>query len=189
MSDGAPGPDQPSSYLRYLPALYQEDPFLGRFLRIFEDILSPVQASVDVLPQQFDPRLASPPMLAFLAGWVHTRRPAGIPEERWRALVGEAVWLHRWRGTKRGLRRALELVLGTKVLIADCTEGMAVGPDASLGRNTALLERKARHFTVTLDASPDSVDMPLLQAIIEAYKPAGPRYTVAFASGTGGGAG
>ncbi|HET6261971.1 MAG TPA: hypothetical protein VFG99_06990, partial [Chloroflexia bacterium] len=38
---------EPSDLLRYLPAIYSADPFVGRFLHIFEDVLDPISVMVD----------------------------------------------------------------------------------------------------------------------------------------------
>jgi phage tail-like protein len=172
--------EEPSTYLRYLPAIYQDDPFLGRFLRIFEEINSPIQAMVDTLPEWFDPRLAPPTMLERLASWVGAQWPARLPEPRWRQLVPYILFLHRWRGTKRGVRLALEVATGQAPLITEYAEGLVLGPDATLGLNTALKEGKALHFQVVFDCLPEEVDRTLVQCIIGAYKPAHVSYSVAF---------
>jgi phage tail-like protein len=170
----------PSAYLRYLPAIYHEDAFMGQFLRIFEEILAPIQALVNALPEQFDPRVASPAMTDFLAGWVHLGRVARMPEDRWRELIRNAVWLHRWRGTKRALRRAVEIVFGQRPLISEYSEGMTLGEDATLGVNTALDSREALKFTLTFECAEDLIDRRLLEVIIQTYKPAGTVCAVVF---------
>ena len=42
-----------SSYLEYLPALYQDDEFMGQFLLIFESILKPIENTVNNAPYYF----------------------------------------------------------------------------------------------------------------------------------------
>jgi len=180
MDNGRLSREQPSTYLWYLPAIYQDDPFLGRFLRIFEEVISPIQAIVDSLPERFDPLLAPPTMLERLASWVGAQRPARLPEPRWRQLVAHALLLHRWRGTKRGVRLALEMATGQAPLITEYAEGLVLGPDATLGLNTALREGKALHFQVVFDCDPEEVDKTLVQHIMGAYKPAHVSYSVAF---------
>lgn len=181
MDNGRLPGDEPSTYLRYLPAIYQNDPFLGRFLRIFEEIISPIQVMVDTLPERFDPRLAPPPMLERLASWVGgTQQPSRLPEPGWRQLVAHSLLLHRWRGTKRGVRAALEAATGRAPLIAECAEGLVLGPDATLGLNTALAVGKALHFQVVFDCAEEEVDRTLVQNIISAYKPAHVSHSVAF---------
>jgi phage tail-like protein len=181
MSEFTENGERPSSsYLRYLPAIYQEDAFVGQFLRIFEDILSPVAASVNALPDQFAPRLASPAMLDILATWVHAAPLPRAGEPQWRAFIAESVWLHRWRGSKRCLRRAIELAVGRRPLITEYGGGLVLGADAVLGRNTSADEGHPLHFTITMPCEERSIDRVLLTHIIGAYKPAGTAYRIVF---------
>ncbi|MFC8507741.1 phage tail protein [Streptomyces sp. NPDC057411] len=95
-----------------LPALYADDDFAQRFTAGLDTVLAPVFATLDNLPSYFDPRLAPPDFLAWLASWV-----GGVDDPRWpvelrREAVARAVELHRRRGTRRGLVEALRLVLG-----------------------------------------------------------------------------
>jgi phage tail-like protein len=171
---------QSSEYLRYLPAIYQQDPFLGQFLRIFEDLLFPIQVLVNGLSHQFDPQIASPMMARTLALWVGQRDIAGIPDDRWRVLISRAVWLHRWRGTKHALREAVRIVVGTTPLISEYATGAVLGPDARLGINTELDTRQALRFTMTFECPEELVDRRLLEAIINFYKPANVQCIVRF---------
>lgn len=170
----------PSAYLRYLPAMYQEDAFLGQFLRIFEEILSPIQELVVALPEQFDPRIASPAMVQSVAGWVHVQQIPRMPDTRWREFVLEAVWLHRWRGTKKALRRAIEIVFQQRPLITEYAGGLVLSGDASLGVNTVLNSREALKFTITFECPENSIDRRLLEVIIQTYKPAATICNVVF---------
>ena len=178
--NGQVPPEKPSTYLQYLPAIYQDDPFLGRFLRVFEDILSPVQGMVNTLPEVFDTHLAPSLMLERLASWAGAQKPARLPEQRWRQLARHSLWLHRWRGTKRGLRLALEVTTGQRPLVTEYTAGLVLGSDATLGLNTALEEGGALHFDVMFDCSPEAVDKGLVDDIIREYKPAHVSYSIRF---------
>ena len=42
-------------YIEHLPAIYQQDEFVGRFLRIFEDVLSPVEQVLENIHLYFEP--------------------------------------------------------------------------------------------------------------------------------------
>jgi phage tail-like protein len=170
----------PSAYMRYLPALYWKDPFLGRFLRIFEDVLSPVQRNVNSLPDQFDPAVSSSPMLDLLAEWVGEVRPDALSERSFRKMVKNALLLHQWRGTKRGVRLAVEIVLGQKARITEYSPGLVLGSDSSLGLNTSLQQGSAMMFNVALDCDSADVDIAILHATIRRHKPAHVLYTVSF---------
>ena len=180
MVDGRDHQGKGSEYLQYLPAIYHDDLFLSRFLNVFEDVLSPIQAMVNALPLLFDPRLAPPVMLERLASWVGAQRPASSPETRWRQLVRQTLWLHRWRGTKRGLRAALEAATGMRPVITEYAAGLVLGPDATLGSNASLEGGRPLHFEVTLDGSLDAVDKTLVDYIIRSCKPAHVSYTLTF---------
>ncbi len=62
------------SYLRYLPAVYQEDPesrlFLDRFLSIFQTELDNFDQKIDNFWQMFDPASVSETNFEWLAGWL-----------------------------------------------------------------------------------------------------------------------
>ncbi len=180
MNNGHASQDQVSSYVRYLPAIYQRDPFLGRFLRIFEDVLSPIQEMVSTLPERFDPGLAPPPMLAFLAAWVGEERSLSLAEGPTRQLVKQALVLHRWRGTKRGLRLALELATGRRPLITEYGRGMVLGTDSNLGVNTPLEDGMAPHVHVTFACTPEEVDKGIVDEIVCRYSPGHISHSVSF---------
>lgn len=103
-------PDQAKSrYLDYLPAIYQEDPFLGQFLVPFDDVLAGFEDLLSDIDRYFAPALTDSEFLPWLANWV-----ALVLDEEWddakrRQLIGEAVELYRGRGTRYGLERYLEI--------------------------------------------------------------------------------
>jgi len=171
---------EPSSYLRYLPTIYWEDDFLGRFLRIFEDVLTPVQGTVNTVPQQFDPALASPAMLEMLATWVGVGEYPGLDDSAWRRLVKASLLLHSLRGTKRGMKLALDIVTGREPFITEYSPGLVLGADAALGLNSSLETGAALQFHVAFDCRQSEVDPALVHAIIGRYKPVHVTYTVSY---------
>ncbi len=79
----APGiPTDQSTYLKYLPPLYADDDFIGRFLLIFENILNPVSRTIDNLHHSFDPRLTPPEVLPWLSAWIGLALDERWPEEK-----------------------------------------------------------------------------------------------------------
>src|SRR5882757_3303547 len=76
-----------SSYLQYLPAPFHADPFVGRFLLIFESILSPIERTIDNVATYFDPRLTPPELLPWLASWVGLELDENWPIAQQRQLV------------------------------------------------------------------------------------------------------
>ena len=100
-------------YLYDLPDLYHDESgFLARYLKIFETLWEPFEQRQDQIALYFDPRTCPAAMLAWLAGWVGFPHEPRLPEHRQRALLAEAHWLLRWRGTAYGLARLIELAAG-----------------------------------------------------------------------------
>ncbi|WP_371515577.1 phage tail protein [Kitasatospora sp. NBC_01300] len=114
-----PGLPSPHPIGELLPALYAEDDFAQRFTAGLDTVLAPVFATLDNLPAYFQPRLAPADFVEWLADWVAVETDPAWPEEVRRAVVGRAVELHRWRGTRRGLRERLRLILGVGAQIVD----------------------------------------------------------------------
>lgn len=168
-----------SSYLQYLPAIYQADPFLGRFLLIAETILQPIEQMIDTMADYFDPHLTPEELLPWLASWVDLDLDENWPLEQRRELVSWAVTLYRWRGTRRGLRQHLQLYTGLPPLIVENFDGMRLGQDAALGLNTRLGEQQAHAISVTvmLDGARE-VNEQVVRKIIEAELPAHVSYTL-----------
>jgi phage tail-like protein len=133
-----------SSYQQYLPAIMQEDPFMGRFLLAFEKILSGVkdlpsdekiiQGNSENVPgleeiinrveTYFDPQETPEQFLPWLAGWVALSLRDDWEPSTKRAFIQQIVKLYRQRGTKEGLTSVLKLYLinsgfGEKVEIFD----------------------------------------------------------------------
>jgi phage tail-like protein len=139
-----------SRLLQYLPALYQNDAFLARFLLIFQSILDPIEQTIDNTHHYLDPGLAPAHFLPWLASWVGLELDPGLDEERQRELIRRAVELSRWKGTRRGLREELKIRTGARALIVENFDGMRLGQDASLGLNTHLGARCDQFIAVTL---------------------------------------
>jgi phage tail-like protein len=178
---GGSGVDMlPSAYLHYLPAIYWDDPFIGRFLRIFEDVLSPIHATVDRRADQFDASLAPLTMLNFLSTWVGADELGEFPEAQLRRLVKNAVLLHQLRGTKEGLRLALQVVTNRRPYITEYSPGLVLGEDAILGLNTSLQTGQPLQVHVVFDCPEGEVNTALVHDIIRRYKPAGTVYTVSY---------
>ncbi|RLC93519.1 MAG: hypothetical protein DRI39_05445 [Chloroflexi bacterium] len=170
---------EPSKYLKYLPGLYQEDEFMGRFLKIFEDILTPIERLIGQVHLYFDPKLAPDGLLPWLASWVDLVLDEEWAVEKRRRLIGSAVELYQWRGTRRGLKEYLEIYTGVEPEITEHLGGFRLGEQSNLGWNTILGEGQDHCFTVTLEMDdPSAVDLDKVRAIIEAEKPAHAAYNL-----------
>jgi len=103
------------SYLRYLPAVFRDDPesaaFLARYLSLFESVFTDVEEEIAAATRYLDPDGAPGEALSWLAGWL-----ALSPDETWstaakRTLVRRAHELFEARGTRRGVRELLSIYL------------------------------------------------------------------------------
>ena len=115
-----------SSYLGHLPAIFRQDPFLGRFLLAFEQILTGggadvagLEATISRLADYLDPMTTEPEFLPWLAGWVTLSLRADWDEATKRGFIQRIVPLYRLRGTREGLRSMLELYTGEPVEVFD----------------------------------------------------------------------
>ncbi|HET9531900.1 MAG TPA: phage tail protein [Blastocatellia bacterium] len=142
------------SYLRYLPPVYREDAvsaaFLERFLSIFETVFHGLDREIDGLFRYFDPGLAPPQFLRWLASWINLSIDEDLPEDRVRRLIRRAPELYGRKGTPAALTEFLEIYTGRPVSIREHARGMrpmVIGrPDLKLGQGTILLGSGVKGF-------------------------------------------
>ncbi|MCD4737677.1 MAG: hypothetical protein K8R89_00240 [Anaerolineae bacterium] len=171
------------SYLRYLPALYERDDFMGRFLMLFESFWWPIERQIDNLPYYLDPRTAPVDLLPWLASWLDLVLDKRWPESKRRRLLQAAVSLYRRRGTRDGLADYLEIYTDVRPEIVEHrAENFVLGPEAQLGRGIALGTRNVPHtFTVRLELPPVAARAAkerrcMIEQIVAAEKPAHTAY-------------
>ncbi len=118
-------PQPPSSYLDYLPALFRQDPFVGRFLLAFETVLSGaggqsgLETTIGRIADYFDPWATEAEFLPWLAGWVTLSLRADWDEKTQRSFIQRIVPLYKRRGTLAGLLQMLNLYTTEPVEIYD----------------------------------------------------------------------
>ena len=162
-----------SSYLKFLPAIYSESDFLGRFLMVFERTLSPIEDILNNLTYYFDPSMAPRELLSWLATWVNLAVDDTWPLERRRQLISSAVELYQWRGTHRGLRDYLEVYTGVVPNIVEDYGGISLDGSTRLGWNSILGGGGQYTFEVTLELeSIGPGDEEQVRSIIDSQKPA-----------------
>ena len=152
-------PRDRSNWLQYLPSVYTDDEFLGRYLLIFESILSPIIWTIDSFDFYLSPDIAPPAWLQWMAGWFDLLLLPELPIERQREIMRQAGWLFLRRGTPAGLQRLLELYFG-------------VTPE--------IIENEPCHFVVRLPLSESSSELgeEVANRIINSQKPAFASYTL-----------
>ncbi len=191
-----------SDFEAYLPSIYADEmnamqeslpdehgaPFFRRYLRGFDDAAMPMRETLDNLHRFFDAYETPPDFLPWLATWVGIVLDENWPEMKRRRLIREAVELYRWRGTRRGLARYLEIYAGVRPEVNDRPfRGMRLGPDTRLGvdlkdpsrlhQNTVLGDVPAHSFVVTIAVpDPSAINEQTVRDIIEVQKPAHTAY-------------
>jgi phage tail-like protein len=171
-----------SSYLKYLPAIYRDDEFVGQLLLLFESILSPIERSVENMAIYFDPLMTPEHFLAWLASWLDLSLDPTWPEYRRRELITHAAELYRWRGTRKGLIDYISIYAGIEPEIYEYTPGMMLDEDTRMGSDAQLGSGiDWYHFTVILPIDKGSkIEDSKIRSIIEAQKPAHSTYTLRF---------
>ncbi len=159
-----------SRYLGYLPASFQADPFLGRFLVAFEQLLTglgdgtSLEEQYDVVYRRFDPTQPDA-FLPWLATWVATSVRDDWTDDLRRRFISRSASLYRSRGTKGYLFELLNIYLNdNKTLVIDDS-----GPTP-------------HHFTVSFAVSADPNSLAqistLARAVIDQEKPAHTTYSL-----------
>jgi phage tail-like protein len=115
--DIAPPVEPTSRYLALLPVIFHDNDFLRRFLQIFEAVWEPLEQRQDHIHLLFSPRTCPVSWLPWLASWFGLSIDPYLSESRARALLAEAIEIYRWRGTRYGLARAIEVCLGIRPII------------------------------------------------------------------------
>jgi phage tail-like protein len=143
-----------SRWLQYLPYIYSEHPFLGRFLLLFEDLFGSMDQAIMHFHLYLDPRTAPESFLGVLAGWLGLVLDDRWPAERRRAILRSAVEMYDYRGTKKGMIQLLEATTGGRVEIEENSQG-------------------PHSFRVTIMAPAEGqVDEAIVRYLIDTNKPA-----------------
>lgn len=104
---------RPDWLLAQLPMGMLEDDFFVRFVGIFQELGSTLVEQADNLERIIDVTVAPEPVVRFLGTWIGVHSiDASLPHELQRRVVRESAQVLRWRGTRQGLQRFLELMSG-----------------------------------------------------------------------------
>ncbi len=185
-------PNAASSYLQDLPAIFSEDPFLGRFLLAFEQVLTglPGLAGREPAPPHgleeiiatmallFDPKETREEFLPWLASWVALGLRADWTPAQKRDFLANIVPLYRRRGTKDNLAELLRIYTGLSPVITGAGDSdFQIGVHSTIGMDTQIGGSVPHFFRVSVTMP--NPDPPTLQrqrqiatALIELQKPA-----------------
>jgi len=200
-------PGQISSYLKYLPAVFQQDDdsgasFLGRFLLAFEHVLSGlgdtapkgIAEKVAGLYRFFDPLsdltadfggdpASENARLEWLAGWVALSLRADLTDVQRRDFVARAASLYPLRGTKQGLEKFIAIYSRLGATINELTSAMQIGVHSQVGVDTQLDGGAPYCFRITIrlaetDPAKIAGHRQIITAILDMEKPAHTYYTL-----------
>lgn len=182
---------QVSSYLDYLPAIFRQDAFLGRFLLAFEKTLSGLEEQLDGIHHYFDPDPEKAPVefLEWLSGWVALSLRADLNDDQRRDFIANAVPLYRLRGTKQGLEALIRIYTALAPTIDELSSPLQIGVHSTIGKDTILNGGAPHFFKVTIrlgDPNPEKRKRmtEVATAIIDMEKPAHTRYELIVESPT-----
>ena len=110
------------SYLRYLPAVYQEESaskeFLERFLSIFESALHDSEETISRIPMYFDPKAAPDEFVPWLASWLSLDLYE-LLEDKNREFILRAVESYKQKGTVSGIAALVSFLTGKKCCVKE----------------------------------------------------------------------
>lgn len=149
------------SYLRYLPATYQEDEaskeFLERFLSLFETVFYDAELEISRVFRYFDPNSTPQNFLTWLASWLNLALEEGWPEDKKRQFIQQAVTLYKLKGTPVGIGKLLEIYTGKKTFIIEHAKAgkplvLSERGTFKLGIDSVLSQTPIRGFRLGKDA-------------------------------------
>ena len=110
------------TYLRYLPAVYQEEgtskEFLERFLSIFESALHDSEETISGMSMYLDPMAAPKEFYPWLAGWLSLDLYELLKDKN-RDFILRAAELYRRKGTVSGITDLVSLLTGKKCCVKE----------------------------------------------------------------------
>ncbi len=167
------------TYLSYLPAVYQEDAdsrdFLERFLSLFGTLFSEIEEEIGDLSAYIDPERATGEHLRWLATWVGLETDDYWTDEHVKAFIKAAPELYRYRGTRQGIMKAIEIYTGARPLIVEYFQTKAMRDHAEL---RPLVDRLygGDPYTFTVLLQPEQVQAEkqrvVIEQLLEEQKPA-----------------
>lgn len=149
--------------INYMPSIYRQSDFIKRLLGLFEAILLPIEWTVDNFDLFLSPATAPEEFLPWLAGWYDIVFDDSWSVEKRRIFLKEAHEIFAMRGTKSGLARVLSIYTEVEAQVIDLDD-----------------KENPLFFTVRLPVTEDEYRPELVQALIDAYKPAHTNYKLLF---------
>ncbi|HEV8345120.1 MAG TPA: phage tail protein [Vicinamibacterales bacterium] len=181
-----------SSLLKLLPSIFNEEPFLGRFLLAFEKVLTGLddepggqdglEETIAGIASLFDARQTREDFIPWLAGWVALGLRADWTVAQKRDFLAKIVPLYRRRGTRENLADLLKIYTGLTPVITGVEETeFQIGVHSTIGKDTWIDGMPPHRFKVTVTMpNPDQKTLQrqtqIARALIDLQKPAHTTY-------------
>jgi phage tail-like protein len=153
--------------LETLPAIFHDDGFAARWLAALDEVVAPVETTLDCFDAYLDPDLSPEDFLAWTGSWLGAVFDDDMSPAQRRALVSEVVDIYGMRGTVAGITRLVELSLPVR---CEVIEGGGVAATQVPGSNlpgtdaaafiveirptgAALSDHQRRRATLVVDAT------------------------------------
>ena len=154
-------PHDKSNWMKYLPEVYDDFEFIGRYLLIFESMAAPLFWTIDNFDLYLSPEIMPKDWIQWISSWFDLLILPELPLAKQRKIMKQLGWLFLRRGTPSGLERLLELYF-------------EVTPE--------IIEDGNCHFTVRLPLSDrpedDGLGREVADRIINSQRPAFSSYTL-----------
>ena len=131
--------------LTYLPAIYRDDPFVGRYLWAFEQLLLDIEQRIDGVARYFDPLQTPPEFLSWLSSWAAFTLRSDLDVDQQRKFLAKIVSLYRRRGTKDNLQLLLSIFTTGAPKVEEYTDAASVHRfkvTLNLPSNAAVVQRQ-----------------------------------------------
>jgi phage tail-like protein len=186
-------PTTTSSLLKLLPSIFSEEPFVGRFLLAFEEVLTGLDGGVPTptegieetiadIASLFDARKTREEFIPWLAGWVALGLRADWTVAQKRDFLAKIVPLYRRRGTKENLADLLKIYTGLTPVITGVEDAeFQIGVHSTIGKDTWIEGSPPHRFQVSVTMpNPDQKTLQrqtqIARALIDLQKPAHTTY-------------
>lgn len=168
-----------SSYLEYLPAVYQQDEqsrdFLERYLSLLGTFMDETEETVQGISRYFDPEAMGGDYLRWLGTWMGIANDDRWTQSQLRALMREAPTLYKKRGTRQAIEAWVQLFTGEVPYIMEYHQWKNLDESAELKKAMAELYGKDPHCFCVL-VKPECIhseeQRSMLQKLIDEEKPA-----------------
>ncbi len=160
-------------YVDRLPNVLASDDLLVRFLRGFEDVGTDLYDRADEFSTLFDPQVARPEVVRWMAGWIGVVVDAGLPDDRCNAVATAAMGHFAARGTRAEVAALLEAATGAPCEVVDpggVDRGVMLLEGGDYSSQTVPAEQRVELLIVLETLG--GVDERHLAALVEATIPA-----------------